>query len=90
MKSFGDIISSFGHKKIDILKMDIEGSEFNVLESIFLSNIEIDQILIEFHDRLFVDGEKRRKNAENILRSNGFKIFAVSDSLEEVSFIRTR
>ena len=88
MKSFQDIVSDLGHKKIDILKMDIEGSEFHVLESIFKANINIDQILIEFHDRFFKDGKARLKRAEKILQSNGFEIFALSDSLEEVSFIQ--
>ena len=39
------------HKKIAFLKMDIEGSEYDVLENIVKSNLFIGQILIEFHDR---------------------------------------
>ena len=57
MKSWKDILNSLGHKKIDIVKMDIEGAEYHVLESILESPVLINQILIEFHDRMFDDGE---------------------------------
>ena len=88
MRTLEEIAGSLGHKKIDVLKMDIEGSEFKIPDSILNSELQINQILIEFHDRFFSDGKVMRKNAENILRSNGFEIFAISNSLEEVSFIR--
>lgn len=90
MKSFEDIVIDLGHTKIDILKMDIEGSEFMVLESILKSNTSIDQILIEFHERFFKDGKTRLKKAKAILQSNGFEVFALSDSFEEVSFIKKK
>lgn len=88
MKSFQDIINELGHQKIDILKIDIEGAEFNVLESILETKIQIDQILIEFHERFLPNGKLKRKNAINLLHLKGFDLFAVSDTLEELSFIR--
>ena len=53
MKSLKDIINTLGHRKIDILKIDIEGAEYNLLDSILESSIQIDQILIEFHLKIF-------------------------------------
>jgi FkbM family methyltransferase len=88
MKSFQDIVTENCHTKIDILKMDIEGSEYNVLEGILIADVVINQILIEFHDRFFTDGKIKTINAIKLLKSNGFEVFAVSESLEEVSFIR--
>jgi FkbM family methyltransferase len=90
LRSFNNIVNELGHKKIDVLKMDIEGSEFIVLDSLFEANVQIGQILIEFHDRIILDGKQKRKIAEKKLRAEGFEIFAVSDSLEEVSFINRR
>jgi FkbM family methyltransferase len=87
LRTLNDIVNELGHKKIDVLKMDIEGSEFIILESIFDANIHINQILIEFHDRFVSDGKKKLKQAERLLKSKGFEIFALSESLEEVSFI---
>ena len=59
MKSFKDIVSSLNHNKINLLKMDIEGSEYDVLDSILKSDVIIDQIVIEFHERFFDDGKEK-------------------------------
>lgn len=89
MKSLTDIMAEMGHKKIDVLKMDIEGAEYQVLEGIVDFSV-IDQMVIEFHDRFL--GKQHSKTSEIIdkLKDHGFEIFAVSDSLEEVSFINKR
>lgn len=88
MKSFADIATELGHTHIDILKMDIEGAEYDVIENILNTNISITQILIEFHDRFVENGKARTQQAIQKLNAHGFEIFAVSDSFEEVSFIR--
>ena len=69
------------------LKMDIEGSEYDVIEDIINSNISITQILVEFHDRLFENGYQKSIKIINALKLKGYEIFAVSESFEEVSFI---
>ena len=88
MKSFADIIAELKHERIDVLKMDIEGSEYDVLENILNSNIQIDQILVEFHERFFDNGKLKTLEELKKLELNGYAIFAISDSLEEVSFIK--
>ncbi|MNL78833.1 hypothetical protein D3C87_2053160 [compost metagenome] len=70
--------------------MDIEGSEYHVIESILASDVKIDQILIELHERFFEDGKLRNKRLLASFAAHGYKIFAVSDSLEEVSFIKVK
>jgi FkbM family methyltransferase len=89
MKSFDDIVNELAHKKIDVLKIDIEGAEYDVLKSILESNVEIGQLLIEFHDRLF---ENEIKSVESIklLNSHGFKIFGSSLNHEEISLINEK
>jgi FkbM family methyltransferase len=88
MKSFEDIINELGHKQIDVLKMDIEGAEYDVIENILNSKIPINQILIEFHERLFENGKIKTQKVIEILKNNGYEIFGVSDSFDEISFIR--
>lgn len=90
MKSFDDIVTELGHKHIDVIKMDIEGSEYTVLEKILESNITIDQLLIEFHDRLFDQENYRSKEIVEKLKSHGFEVFASSKTYEEISFIHKR
>lgn len=88
MKNMYDIISDLKHKKIDVLKMDIEGSEFKIIENILNSNIEIKQILIEIHERFFDNGLLLTKNLLKMLDKNGYKLFGVSPSMEELSFVK--
>lgn len=88
MKSFSDITDELGHKRINLLKMDIEGSEYHIIESILSSGIEIDQLLLELHERFFTDGQEQTKRLLKSLSEHGYVIFAVSDSFEEVSFIK--
>lgn len=90
MKSFKDIINDLKHERIDVLKMDIEGAEYEILESILESSIPINQILIEFHDRLFANGKLKTIEAIKKLNDYGYEIFGISDSFEEVSFINKR
>ena len=77
-----------GHERIDVLKMDIEGAEYDVLPDILSSGLVVDQILVEFHHRLVVDGAAKTQDAVRLLRAHGYAPFAVSPGAEEVSFIR--
>ncbi len=88
MKSMSDIVAILGHKQIDIVKMDIEGAEYGIIDSLLACPVTINQILIEFHDRFFADKEKKSINVIIKLRDHGYEIFGVSDSFEEVSFIK--
>ena len=87
MKSFRTITRELGHSYIDVLKMDIEGSEYEVIPDILSAGIHIGQIVIEFHHYFIDNGMKRTGELVNLLNSHGYKIFAVSDSGKEVSFI---
>ena len=88
MKSFGDIIRELKHDKIDVLKMDIEGAEYDVLPDILKQGISIKQIEIEFHHRLFRNGNKKTKDAVELLKNNGFDLYAISKTGEELSFVK--
>jgi FkbM family methyltransferase len=88
MKALNDIIQIYNHKKIDILKMDIEGSEYKVLNNILETDVEINQILIEIHERFFLDGKEKTKKLITLLNKHSYKLFAVSDTKEELSFIK--
>jgi len=87
LKSLSDIMLDLGHDHIDVLKMDIEGAEYEVIQGLVKSNIKIGQILIEFHDRLFPKDPLISARSVMLLRDAGYRIFAVSDTFEEVSFV---
>ena len=63
-----------GHHSIDLLKIDIEGFEYEVLESCLAAKIPIRQICVEFHD-FFPDIPKAKtKAAIRALQSHGFDL----------------
>ncbi|MFA5023115.1 MAG: FkbM family methyltransferase [Candidatus Paceibacterota bacterium] len=45
-----NIMKNLGHKKIDLLKIDIEGSEYRVIDSIVEDNLDIKCICVEFDE----------------------------------------
>jgi FkbM family methyltransferase len=75
------------HDHISVLKMDIEGSEYDVLEDILNSGIQVQQILVEFHHRLKGIGTHKTRKALELLNSNGFKVFGISELNREISLI---
>ncbi len=78
------------HTHINLLKMDIEVTEYEVLEDIFRSSIEIDQILVEFHHRFKTISPRKTKDTIAYLNKLGYKIFFVSLKGREYSFIHER
>jgi FkbM family methyltransferase len=90
MRQLSSIAKDLEHSHIDLLKIDIEGFEYDVFQSIIDSGLTIDQICVEFHDRFFPNIPRRSLNSIQQLKSAGFEVFAVSDSLEEVSLIHRR
>lgn len=43
-------MKKYGHTHVDLLKIDIEGAEYGVLEAIMESGVQIRQIAVEFHN----------------------------------------
>lgn len=83
------ILKKLGHTRIDILKMDIEGAEYSVIDDIVDSVVPIIQVLIEFHHRFESVGIDMTREAISKLNGAGFKIFHIASSGEEISFINT-
>ena len=67
-------MDKFGHSHIDILKIDIEGSEYDVLEDWIKKEwFPMDQLLVEFHQRFFENTDRHFKVIAG-LKESGFKI----------------
>ena len=80
------IMSILGHQKIDLLKMDIEGAEYDVIDDLIDSRLQVQQILVEFHHGWPEIGIEKTKNAINRLNQSGYMISHVSETGEEYSF----
>ena len=81
------IAASLNHETIDLLKMDIEGFEFLVLDNLLADKIRPKQLLIEFHHFFPEIGNKRTEDMIQKLEKNGYNLFSVSDSFCEYSFV---
>jgi FkbM family methyltransferase len=90
VKTLSTIMETLGHKKIDILKMDIEGAEYQVIENMLSCNIFPNQLLVEFHHRFKDYGVKKTKECISLLDDYGYKIFSISESNQEYSFIKLK
>jgi FkbM family methyltransferase len=88
VKCLETIMEELGHEAIDLLKMDIEGAEYKVLESLLSSAIRPRQLLVEFHHRFTELGMESTRRAVVGLTTAGYRLFSVSPSVEEFCFIR--
>lgn len=67
--SLGDFLSQHKILKVGLLKMDIEGGEYEILENMSAEDFsKIENLVLEYHE---YQG-RNHKDLENILRQNGF------------------
>jgi FkbM family methyltransferase len=83
------IMRRLGHSHIDVLKMDVEGAEYTVIDDLAQSGIPIGQLLVEFHHTL---GNRRdlaqTARAIRQIGAMGMRLFHQSPGGREFSFIR--
>ena len=82
------VMKMLGHDRIDVLKMDVEGAEYDVISDLMASEVVIKQLLVEFHHRWPNIGVAKTRQAIRKLSDAGFRIFDVSPTGEEYSFQR--
>jgi FkbM family methyltransferase len=88
----GSILGKLGHQRVNLLKLDIEGTEYSVIQDLVKEAIPIDQLLVEFHHRWMKDSDAVQLTVESLktLAGAGFELFHISPTGLEYSFIRTR
>jgi FkbM family methyltransferase len=71
--SLGRLMETNQHSRIDLLKMDIEGFEYGVIDEILRDRIPVKQICVELHQRPHFDVPKMKKIEVILkLRRRGF------------------
>jgi len=90
VRTIATIMKDFDHARIDLLKMDIEGAEYGVIDNILSADLDIRQILVEFHD--FFPGVSLLQTIRSTFKLmwNGYKPTAVSYSEHEYSFLKNK
>jgi FkbM family methyltransferase len=81
------IMRSLGHHRLDLLKLDIEGAEYDVIRDMLESGIPVRQLLVEFHHRFRGIGKDATAAALAVLHRAGFRIFYISPHGREYSLV---
>lgn len=87
--SLPSLMGRLGHTRIHVLKMDIEGAEYTVLEHALKTGVlrRVDQLLIEFHHWMEPFTVRHTQEALQLVRGEGFYVAWVSPSGHEVLFV---
>ena len=82
--SIEKIMKIYDKNKIDILKLDIEGSEFQVLQSCFSKSIFPNQILVEIDEMYYPSLKNYLKSLKiiRLLQNNGYTFIARGNSFD--------
>jgi FkbM family methyltransferase len=87
VRRFETLTHMLGHTRVDVVKLDIEGAEYQVLRDVLESKVQIGQILVEFHHRWKEIGASQTRRAIEELTAAGFVLAAVSSSGTEYTFV---
>jgi len=83
------IMLKLGHAQVDLVKLDIEGAEYDAIEAMLASSVFPEQLLVEFHHRFAGIGKETTRECIARLSAAGYEIFAISQTGRELSFIRS-
>lgn len=87
VKSIVSVVGEHCKGKVDVAKVDIEGSEYEVLPALLEAGIRPGQVLVEFHHRFADRGLKATRAAVEVLRGAGYRLAMLSDQGPEYSFV---
>jgi FkbM family methyltransferase len=88
VRRLATIMQSLSHKRLDVLKMDVEGSEFEAVPDILASGIEIDQLLVEIHYHFRSRSFRAGMDLIRQIKAAGMQCIHVSPRGFEFSFLR--
>lgn len=89
MKSLKSIIRLLKHNRIDILKMDVEGSEFKIISQLDGDECKIiNQICMEIHERFFSRPIVQLWKLLRDMKKRNFVLVNIGKELDVVTFIR--
>jgi FkbM family methyltransferase len=89
VKRLSTLMRELGHHNIDLVKMDIEGAEYEALADMLASGIRPRQILVEFHHRFPEIGPAKTEATVKALRRADYRLVHASDQGMECSFVRS-
>lgn len=90
VQALDEIMKAQGDSKIDFIKMDIEGAEYDVLQDMIFKGIFPEQLCVEFHHGMYGYTAAQTLSAVDALEKVGYKLYFVSKVGREYGFCRLR
>lgn len=87
VRTVRSLMAELSHDRIDLLKADIEGAEYEMIADLLAHGPRPGQLLLEFHHHLPTIPLSRTKQAIAALRAAGYHLFDQSEAGAEMSFI---
>lgn len=87
VRRLSTLMRDLHHDRIDVLKMDVEGMEYEVIPDMIDAGVRPGQILVEFHHRFPRIGTGRTEAALAALDGYGYAIAHIAPSGREYVFV---
>lgn len=87
VKRLSTVLRELGHQRLDVLKLDIEGSEYDVLDDLLAGQLLPAQLLVEFHHGTGGVPLHRTEQALEKLQAAGYRVFDARDTGKEFSLV---
>lgn len=87
VKTVRTLMAELGHDRVDVIKADIEGAEYEMIDDLLAHGPVAGQLLLEFHHHLPSIPLSRTKRAVAELRAAGYCLFDQSEAGAEMSFV---
>jgi FkbM family methyltransferase len=88
VRRLASIMDDLHHTHIDLLKMDIEGFEYDALSEFLSAGVRPKVLNVEFHHKAYGIDARRTREAVAAIRHAGYRIYWVSDLGREYGFVR--
>lgn len=87
VRKLSTLMRELGHQRLDLLKMDVEGAEYDVVDDLLESGLQPSQLLLEFHHGMYGIELSRTEATLDKLRSAGYRIFDAQPTGREFSLL---
>lgn len=87
VRRLASIMRELGHRRVDLIKMDIEGGEYGVIEELAKEPQPVGQIALEFHHAYETIPLAHTVAAVGTLRALGFRLVHISPRGYEMTFL---
>ena len=87
VRTVRSLMEQLDHDRVDLIKADIEGAEYDVIADLLAHGPRPGQLLLEFHHHLPTIALSRTKKAIADLRAAGSQLFDQSEAGAEMSFV---